>query len=100
MPTADLYIRVSTDEQSLRGYSQRSQEDRLTSYCHSLGIEIWQTIFEDYTAKSFNRPAWSALVEHWKKSTRFRPDFLLFTRWDRFSRNVTDAYIMINRLRA
>ena len=27
--TADLYIRVSTDEQADKGYSQRDQEERL-----------------------------------------------------------------------
>ena len=60
MATADLYIRVSTDEQAIRGYSQNSQEDRLNAYCRAFGIEIRQTIFEDYSAKNFKRPAWSA----------------------------------------
>ena len=30
---ADLYIRVSTDEQADKGYSQRDQDDRLRKYC-------------------------------------------------------------------
>lgn len=29
MKVADLYIRVSTDEQADKGYSQRDQEERL-----------------------------------------------------------------------
>ena len=29
MKIADLYIRVSTDEQADKGYSQRDQEERL-----------------------------------------------------------------------
>jgi site-specific DNA recombinase len=29
--TADLYIRVSTDEQADKGYSQRDKEERLQS---------------------------------------------------------------------
>lgn len=33
MRKADLYIRVSTDEQADKGYSQRDQEDRLRRYC-------------------------------------------------------------------
>ena len=100
MATADLYIRVSTDEQAIRGYSQNSQEDRLNAYCRAFGIEIRQTIFEDYSAKNFERPAWSALVQRWRKSPTKRPDLLLFTRWDRFSRNITDAFVMIGKLRA
>ncbi len=99
MPTADLYIRVSTDEQAIRGYSQHSQEDRLVAYCRSFGIEVWQIIKEDYTAKSFNRPAWSTLMKRWRKFGKQRPDLLLFTRWDRFSRNIMDAFVMIDKLR-
>ena len=30
---ADLYIRVSTDDQADRRYSQRDQEERLKHYC-------------------------------------------------------------------
>jgi site-specific DNA recombinase len=33
MKTADLYERVSTDEQADKGYSQRSQEELLRKYC-------------------------------------------------------------------
>ncbi len=33
MPTAVLYVRVSTDEQALKGSSQRSQHERLLNYC-------------------------------------------------------------------
>ncbi len=29
MQTAKLYIRVSTDEQAIKGYSQRNQQDSL-----------------------------------------------------------------------
>ena len=40
MKIADLYIRVSTDEQADKGYSQRDQEERLRKYCTSLNITI------------------------------------------------------------
>jgi len=33
MKTADLYVRVSTDEQADKGYSVRSQEEVLRKYC-------------------------------------------------------------------
>ncbi|MBW1656086.1 recombinase family protein, partial [Flavobacterium quisquiliarum] len=33
MPVVYLYIRVSTDEQAVKGYSQRSQLERLVHYC-------------------------------------------------------------------
>jgi len=55
---ADLYIRVSTDEQADKGYSQRHQEDTLRKYCEINHIEIRRVLFEDHSAKTFNRPVW------------------------------------------
>lgn len=56
MQAVYLYIRVSTDEQAVKGYSQRSQLDRLVHYCKDHNLIIAKTIFEDYSAKTFNRP--------------------------------------------
>lgn len=60
--TADLYIRVSTDEQADKGYSQRDQEERLKKYCENNQIKIRRVIFEDHSAKTFNRPEWIELL--------------------------------------
>lgn len=95
---ADLYVRVSTDEQADKGYSQRSQEEMLRKYCGNHCIEIRNVIYEDYSAKSFNRPEWKKLLSNLKKH-RNKIDLILFTKWDRFSRNAGDAYQMINVLR-
>ena len=97
MKTADLYIRVSTDEQADKGYSQRSQEEVLKRYCAIKEISIRSVIFEDHSAKSFNRPEWQKLLITLKKK-RGHTDLILFTKWDRFSRNAGDAYQMINSL--
>src|SRR5665647_604684 len=96
--TADLYIRVSTDEQAEKGYSQRDQEDRLKKYCESNQIKVRKVIFEDHSAKSFNRPQWNNLLLDLKRKKGVA-DFILFTKWDRFSRNAGDAYQMISTLR-
>ncbi|MCQ6956984.1 recombinase family protein [Mucilaginibacter aquariorum] len=98
MKVADLYIRVSTDEQADRGYSQRSQEEVLTRYCNLRDIEIRNIIFEDYSAKTFKRPEWQKFVLDLKKK-KGQIDYVLFTKWDRFSRNTGDAYQMINVLK-
>lgn len=97
-PIADLYVRVSTDEQADKGYSQRNQEEMLRKYCDNHSIEISNVIYEDHSAKSFNRPEWKKLIHQLKKN-RNRIDLILFTKWDRFSRNAGDAYQMINVLR-
>lgn len=99
MKTADLYIRVSTDEQADKGYSQRNQEEILTRYCSINGITVRHVVYEDYSAKTFNRPRWQALLQMLKKN-RGRTNLLLFVKWDRFSRNAGDAYQMINLLRS
>jgi site-specific DNA recombinase len=98
MKIADLYIRVSTDEQAEKGYSQRNQEEVLRRYCEINLITVRKVVFEDHSAKSFNRPAWMTFLKglHRQKG---ETDLVLFTKWDRFSRNAADAYQMINILR-
>ncbi len=98
MLVADLYIRVSTDEQADKGYSQRNQEEVLRKYCDINSIQIRKVIFEDHSAKTFNRPEWTKLLADLKKY-KGKSDLLLFTKWDRFSRNAGDAYQMISALR-
>jgi site-specific DNA recombinase len=98
MLTADLYIRVSTDEQADRGYSQRDQEERLRKYCDHNQLTIRRVIYEDHSAKTFERPEWKKLVLDLKRR-KGQIDLILFTKWDRFSRNAGDAYQMINLLK-
>ena len=99
MKIADLYIRVSTDEQADKGYSQRNQEEVLKRYCEINSIQVRNIIFEDHSAKTFVRPEWKKLESSLKKS-KGKVDLVLFTKWDRFSRNAGDAYQMINKLRS
>src|ERR1022692_23148 len=98
MKVADLYIRVSTDEQADKGYSQRSQEEMLRKYCGINNISIRKVIFEDHSAKTFDRPAWAKLLLDIRKHKN-HSGLVLFTKWDRFSRNAGDAYQMISTLR-
>ena len=67
---ADLYIRVSTDEQADKGYSQRDQDERLRKYCEIQKITVRKAIFEDHSAKTFNRPQWNELLTNLKKQKR------------------------------
>jgi DNA invertase Pin-like site-specific DNA recombinase len=95
---AILYIRVSTDEQAEKGYSLKHQQERLDRYCEFNGIEIVATYQDDHSAKTFERPQFQNLLASLKKR-REAASLLLFTKWDRFSRNAGDAYGMINQLR-
>ncbi|GGH25144.1 integrase [Sphingobacterium alkalisoli] len=97
MKKAYLYIRVSTDEQAETGYSQRNQEEALRRYCIVNSITILDVIYEDHSAKSFQRPEWKKLLVMIKKN-KGKSTLVLFTKWDRFSRNAGDSYQMINLL--
>jgi len=56
-------------------------------------------IFEDHSAKTFIRPAWVTLLTDLRKTKGRFSDLILFTKWDRFSRNAGDAYQMISILK-
>ena len=98
MSSAILYLRVSTDEQASKGYSLKYQEDVLAQYCNLKNITILKTFKEDHSAKSFNRPAWKKLMREIEGRGKKLPNLILFTKWDRFSRNTGDSYSMIRIL--
>lgn len=100
LPVADLYIRVSTEEQADKGFSQRYQEEVIRRHCEVNSIQIKSVIYEDYSAKTFNRPQWIKLFKSYKVNKGSRPQLLLFTKWDRFSRNTAEAYATIRSLEA
>ncbi|MBC6112879.1 recombinase family protein [Pedobacter fastidiosus] len=88
----------STDEQAEKGYSLRSQKDVLEKYCFGNGILVRKIYTEDHSAKTFNRPEWRKFITFLKK-TKKNLSLVLFTKWDRFSRNASDAYQMISLLK-
>lgn len=97
MKKAIIYVRVSTDEQSEKGYSLQHQEDRIRQHCLHNNIEVVAFYKEDFSAKSFERPAFNELLAFLRKGKGVA-NLLLFLKWDRFSRNAGDAYMMISRL--
>lgn len=99
MNKAIIYIRVSTDEQAIKGYSMKNQEEQLMRYCKINNIAVLKIIYEDHSAKTFNRPEWKSMLKSLNQKRTERPDLILFTRWDRFSRNAGDAYYMIALLK-
>ena len=93
---AILYTRVSTDEQN-NGYSPADQKERLLKYCDQNNIEIVGLYHDDESGKTFDRPQWLNIMNYLKKNSN-SVDLLMFIKWDRFSRNVSEAYITINAL--
>ena len=95
MKNVILYVRVSTDEQANRGYSIRDQEQKLLNYCQHNNYTVMGTFREDYSAKTFKRPEFKKLLEFCKKNKKDIHQ-LLFIKWDRFSRNTSESYQMID----
>ena len=93
-----IYTRVSTDEQADKGYSLRHQLEMVERYCHLKEYEILKHFQDDFSAKNFNRPDWIKL-EAFIKANRKQIDKVLFTKWDRFSRNIEEALGVIRKFR-
>ena len=97
MKTAVIMSRVSSEEQA-QGYSLGVQEESLTRYCEKNNIQIVQKYREDHSAKDFNRPEFKEFLIYAQKN-KGKIDYFLITSWDRFSRNITDAFLMIRTLK-
>lgn len=88
MKKAKLYCRVSSDDQS--NFSLSYQDSTLRSFCERMNIQVTEVIFDQYSAKTFDRPGYQKLAAEIKaKKSPF--DIFLFLRWDRFSRNIYNA---------
>lgn len=91
---AILYRRVSTTDQKDFGNSLNDQKHKLRDFCNQNSIIIDKEYEEDYSAKNFIRPSFTELIKYASSNCK-GIDFLLIHRWDRFSRNATDALNMI-----
>ena len=80
MAKAILYVRVSTDEQAEKGYSQRDQEERLRNWCKINSVEVNEVILEDHSAKTFIRPQWQLLLQRLKNNKRLNIAHILFKK--------------------
>ena len=89
---AGLYERVSTDEQAKYGYSIKTQIDALEEYCQKNKIKIADNYTDDGVSggkAAFRRPEMSRLLEDIKAG---KIDIVLFTRLDRWFRNVKEYF--------
>lgn len=91
-----LYIRVSTEDQK-DGYSPAYQLEKLQRYCKDRDYEVIKIFEDDSSAKTFDRPQYQKML-HEIKAGKLKADWLLFIKWDRFSRNTEESYKMITTL--
>lgn len=94
-----LYKRVSTETQKEKGFSLRHQDEILRKYCEFKNYNIVGAYVEDHSAKDFeNRPEFQKLMT-FVKANKKTVDLILFTRWDRYSRNLEMAWRNIRELK-
>lgn len=89
---AGLYERVSTEEQAKFGYSIRAQVDALNEYCKKNNFKIVDHYTEEGVSggkPSFKRPQMARLLEDVKEG---KIDIILFTKLDRWFRNVPEYF--------
>ena len=88
------YARVSHEEQKKYGYSIEAQVDKIKKYCESKNYQLVDIyIDEGFTASNMKRPRLLDLLKNLDKI-----DAIVFTRLDRFSRNVLEANKMLATL--
>jgi DNA invertase Pin-like site-specific DNA recombinase len=89
---AGLYERVSTDEQAKYGYSIKTQIDALEEYCEKNKIKVADHYTDDGVSggkAAFRRPEMARLLDDIKEK---KIDIVLFTRLDRWFRNVQEYF--------
>jgi len=97
-PLAAIYIRVSTEEQALHGFSLAGQEDALKNYCSALGYELYKVYRDEgKSAKDItHRPAMQEMLSDAEKKC-FSAIFIY--KLDRFSRSLKDLILTIEKLK-
>lgn len=89
---AGLYPRVSTEEQAKYGYSIKAQIDDLMEYCEKNSIKVVDVYNDEGVSggrPALRRPAMKRLLDDVKAG---KIDIILFTKLDRWFRNVKEYY--------
>lgn len=87
-----LYVRVSTEEQALRGFSIDAQIDALKEYCKKNNMKIVDIYSDEGISGAkppLKRPALNRLLEDVKAG---KIDMILFTKLDRWFRSVKEYF--------
>ena len=89
---AAIYIRVSTDEQALHGYSLEAQKETLTQFAKSNDMKIVDYYADEGVSarkKYTTRKEFMRMLEDVKQN---KIDVILFIKLDRWFRSVSDYY--------
>lgn len=100
MKTAILYARVATADQFAGHHDPlQKQIDELKAFCLLNKIEVVNVYSEVAQGATFERERFQEMLNE-IESGMVKADVILFTSWDRFSRNYSAAMQMIKTLRS
>ncbi len=93
---AAIYVRVSTEDQAVEGYSLDAQVKRLEAYCRVQNWEI-ADIYRDegFSGRTTERPEYSRMMSESDKW-----DTILVLKMDRIHRNSVNFAMMMDQLRS
>ena len=89
---AGLYVRVSTEEQALRGFSIEAQIDALKEYCQKNNIKVVDVYADEGISGAkppLKRPALKRLLDDVEAG---KIDVIIFTKLDRWFRSVKEYF--------
>ncbi len=82
------YVRVSTEEQTVRGVSLAAQEARIAAYCTAMGWDDVEVVRDaGYSAKSLQRPGIAMVLDGMRSRKIGR---IVVLKLDRLTRSVID----------
>ena len=87
-----LYVRVSTEEQAIHGFSIQTQKDNLAEYCKKNKLKIVDFYVDEGISGAkppLKRPALKRLLEDVEAG---KIDMILFTKLDRWFRSVKEYF--------
>ena len=93
---AALYIRVSTEEQAMEGYSLQAQEEKLVMYCEDVAedLSVYKVYRDEgYSGRTTRRPGYTEMMaemDEW--------DLILVLKMDRIHRNTRNFILMMDEL--
>lgn len=87
-----LYERVSSEEQAKHGYSLDAQHEALVEFCDRHNHVILGTYKDEGISARKPYTKRPAMVQLLRDLERIRPDIILFTKLDRWFRNIKEYY--------
>ncbi len=92
IPRTALYIRVSTDEQALHGLSLEAQQEALEKWAHDNGCKIADRYIDGGKTARKSIKSRTELQRLIKDVEEDKIDLIIFTKLDRWFRNIKDYY--------